>query len=153
VHEQPKPHEAGHDISKRAGPKASFNDVARPTRHVAVSYELRWSRIMNFPGSLTSVPEAAGVYAFAKVATTLTLPVTLEWVYVGESKNLRARLSNHRALQEANELLASWLRVNKSGVEVWYAVTDVSKRKQVERTLIQELAPVFNKIKYKGGSK
>lgn len=113
--------------------------------------DLVWSRIQNFPGSIASVPDAPGVYAFAKVSSTLGLPLTCEWVYIGESRNLRSRLANHRAIAEANELLAGWLRINKAGVEVWYATTDMNMRKKLERYLIREINPVFNKIKYKLG--
>ncbi|MFV9634431.1 hypothetical protein [Mycobacterium neumannii] len=135
-----------HDLSGHR----QYANTVKPLTCLMID-ELNWSRVVNFPGSISSVPDAPGVYAFGKVAKVLGLPSSIEWVYVGESRNLRLRLANHRAIEEANELLAAWLRSNKSGIEVWYATTELKERKTVERRLIREVAPVFNKIKYRIG--
>lgn len=114
--------------------------------------ELRWSRLINFPGAVAAVPELPGVYAFGRVITVRGLPTAMEWVYVGESRSLRSRLTSHRAIAETNELLAEWLRVQRRDAEVWYSVTDADKRRDIEKELIRTLQPIFNRIKYKKGT-
>lgn len=106
-----------------------------------------WIRLRPFPSAAEAVPMLPGVYAIGQVRSFKGLPVSVEWVYIGESKNLRNRLANHEALTESNHALRSWLRVTAE-IEVWYSV-DKHHRKAFEKELVRQIQPKFNLIKFK----
>ena len=110
---------------------------------------LLWVRVRPFPGASETTPELPGVYVLGRVQGVRGLPVSCEWVYVGQAVNLRARLRNHHAITEDNHLLRSWLRTTKKDIEVWYTVTPAEHRSHLEREMIRSIEPIFNRIKFK----
>jgi predicted GIY-YIG superfamily endonuclease len=80
------------------------------------------------------------------------LEVSREYIYAGRTDNMRRRLSEHTHLTEKNAPLQKYLRTTKREIHVWYS-TDfpLDEIPRVEKTLIRDLNPKFNRIKYLRG--
>ena len=103
-----------------------------------------WKRIRSYAKALSVAPNQTGVYAIAEVRRCKELPVEFKWKYVGYSKNLRRRLSEHTSEREKNRQLRNWLSLSR-GIEIWYSVLpDQASALRLERELIMQLDPLFN---------
>ena len=89
----------------------------------------------------TSVPEASGVYCvYAGTYRAETDKVTLrELIYVGESSNIRERLSNHERLKD-------WKQRLRAGETLCYSVAEVGSdgRECAEAAVIYRHKPPCN---------
>ena len=75
------------------------------------------------------------------------------YVYIGKTQNLRRRLSEHTHLTETHPFLADYLRRHRHSAKIWYTVDIDSKAVDgLEKKLIRELKPEFNRLKYVGGT-
>ena len=112
--------------------------------------DLQWKN-KKYAESDLLVPEATGVYVITRVEYNAGLPITVTPIYVGQSKNLKRRLSQHLPWNETNPDLASFLLRHMKEIEIWYATVKKSDLDRVERTLIKKLDPdrKFNKLRYK----
>ncbi len=90
------------------------------------------------------VPDVPGVYAYAELAELRGLTVTQTWMYVGQGRSLSTRLSRHQVHTETNRHLRDWLHRNGER-RLHYAEVDVAMLDQVERDLISQLRPLFNR--------
>ena len=109
--------------------------------------DLQWKN-KKYAESDLLVPESTGVYVITRVQYNAGLPITVIPIYVGQSRNLKRRLSQHLPWNETNPDLASFLRHHVSEVEIWYATVDLDDLDAVERILIKKLDPEFNKLRY-----
>ena len=106
--------------------------------------KLRWTQKYRST-SMARVPEKPGLYAYGKVKKVFELERKRNIVYVGETKNLRRRLSEHRPNEEKNEKLRQYLREEKD-VICWYCTLEgLSKkeRRDIETQMIKALNPKF----------
>jgi excinuclease UvrABC nuclease subunit len=108
---------------------------------------VNWIRAETIRGAALLAPPIGGVYAIGLVSVAYSLPLAIEWVYVGRSANLRRRLSQHDPLFEQHVALRDWM-TSGNRIEVWYAVMAMEKAVLLEITLIRELRPKFNRIRY-----
>lgn len=90
------------------------------------------------------------MYAYADATRLYGLPVHYDWVYIGKARNLRQRLSQHHPLNEANPDLRDWAVKATAQVEIWVALVPATELDEVERTLIREVNPRYNRVRYKG---
>jgi excinuclease UvrABC nuclease subunit len=107
---------------------------------------LSWVSIGSVHGKSHSIPSCPGIYAYGEVERVGGLPVQTRWVYIGQSRNLAKRISvGHDARRESNEALRTWFRKARKDVELWFAPVPLSDLDKVERALIQQVQPDFNK--------
>ncbi len=72
-----------------------------------------------------------------------------EYIYVGQTENLRARCGYHRIQKKQNSELAAFLKINIC--DVAYLENDSrEERLNIEKTLIYGLRPRFNRVKLSG---
>lgn len=107
-----------------------------------------WRASRSVAGAALLAAQTAGVYAIGKVDRLHGLPVRAEWAYVGRTESLRRRLLEHLPTVEDNPGLRAWLRRNRGKLEVWLLAADSSVSRRLERTLIKEIQPLFNRIRY-----
>jgi hypothetical protein len=108
---------------------------------------LPWRRVPSAHLASVVVPEISGVYAYAHTTAIGGLPIALQWVYVGQTRNLRRRLQEHEDFREPNVELGFWLRTSQ-GAEVWCVPLPSGRLAPVEVSLVRELRPKFNRTKY-----
>ena len=70
----------------------------------------RWRRAFSLEAAQAQAPRLSGVYAIARAQSIANLPVSLEWVYIGRSLNLRRRLDEHGPILEQHEEFRDWDR-------------------------------------------
>jgi excinuclease UvrABC nuclease subunit len=116
------------------------------------SEPLNWCRILDGHLASASAPPIAGIYVYANSALVQGLPMTLEWVYVGQANNLKRRFEQHEIFSERNIGLIRWLR-GPSHVEVWYVPLPKSQLSHIEQELVRTLKPKYNQIRYERGTK
>jgi len=100
------------------------------------------------------VPNSSGIYLFARVMKRiLQVPVGLDILYVGKSKNLRKRFktySNSRKLH--NNLLESFIKTEPN-LEFWFLETENNEITVFETLITKELKKynknLTNKITFK----
>lgn len=109
--------------------------------------DLQWKN-RKYAESDLFVAESTGVYVITRVRYNAGLPIMVTPIYVGQSKNLKRRLSQHLPWNETNPDLASFLRRHVAEIEIWYATVSLGDLDAVERTLIRKLDPEFNKLRY-----
>jgi len=110
---------------------------------------LRW-HTKKYSTSNTLVPDLPGVYVIGHTLTTHDLPIKHVYVYVGISDNLKRRFKEHEPASERNQELADYLHKPAVNKRIWYIVErSKGSREELEKVLIRELKPEFNKIKYK----
>lgn len=107
---------------------------------------LVWTPVRTVHGKSNNIPESSGIYAYGEVIRIGGLPVQTRWVYVGKSKNLRTRIGfGHDARRETNTELKSWLKKSKINVELWFAPVAQDELDSVEKQMIFEIQPDFNR--------
>ena len=110
--------------------------------------ELRWIGARGLEAAIRSAPAQPGVYAIGMREALLGLPMEFRWAYIGRSRNLPRRLSQHRREVEENPLLRRWLLSNAERVEVWLAPVEEEYIARVEEDLIRQLKPDANRRLY-----
>jgi excinuclease UvrABC nuclease subunit len=106
-----------------------------------------WSHIDYHSASGSYLPKMPGIYAVMRVKRAFGIPLGLNVLYVGKSKNLYRRFSQHvdpyrqhnKSLNEIN---------GTQGLEFWYVQASVEELDQIERKLIRELSPSANVVRY-----
>lgn len=106
---------------------------------------MNW-RSKRVSSSNSGVPAAAGVYVIGHSDTVHDLELSRTYVYVGETADLRRRLSEHLPDNERNPGLREYIVDNYDEVICWYARVPSDKTKVVEEDLIRRLCPRFNKV-------
>ncbi|OBI60631.1 GIY-YIG nuclease family protein [Mycobacterium sp. E796] len=96
-------------------------------------------------GIESSVPTTTGVYAIVHAVRVHGLATDVQWLYVGQSKNLRRRCNQHTHYQEPNPALEN-IR-NSYDYEFWWATVPAEFLDEVERDLIDHLQPPGNRIR------
>lgn len=109
--------------------------------------DLRWKN-KKYAESDLLVPESSGIYVITSVQYNAGLPVKVTPLYVGQSKNLKRRLSQHLPWNETNSDLAAFLLGHTAEIEMWYAAVERHDLDKTERSLIKKLNPEFNKLRY-----
>lgn len=107
-----------------------------------------WRASRSVAAAALLASQRSGVYAIGRVERLHGLPVSAEWAYVGRTESLRRRLLEHLPTVEENPGLRAWLRRNRERLEVWLLAADSSVSRRLERTLIKEIQPLFNRIRY-----
>ena len=109
-------------------------------------------RMKHLASANTHLPAAFGLYVIGHDERLIGLELSRTYVYVGKTQNMRRRLSEHTHLSELHPGLAEYLRQNRQRVRIWYT-TDIDPKDvdSLERRLIRELEPKFNRIKYGEG--
>src|SRR5262245_12769267 len=108
-----------------------------------------WRASRSVAAAALLASQRPGVYAIGRGGRLPGLPVRAEWAYVGRTESLRRRLLEHSSTVEENPGLRAWLRRNREKLEVWLLAADSSLSRRLERALIQEIQPLFNRIRYK----
>ena len=87
---------------------------------------MNW-RSKRVSSSNSDVPAAAGVYAIGHSDTLHDLEIGRTYVYVGETKNLQRRLSEHLPANEENPGLREYMVDNYGDATCWYARLDARR--------------------------
>jgi excinuclease UvrABC nuclease subunit len=107
--------------------------------------EVIWQRNRSLASARSRAPALPGVYAIASVSLIGGLPIAIEWVYVGRSKNLHRRLNEHDPIVQAHPLMKDWLLRQSATVEVWYSQQSEAHARRLEDYLIRTMRPRFNR--------
>ena len=107
---------------------------------------LCWVSLGSIHGKNHNIPTCSGIYAYGEVERVGGLPVGTRWVYIGKSCNLRKRIAaGHDVRRESNESLRTWMKKARKDVELWFAPVPLRELDQVERSLIRQVQPDFNR--------
>jgi excinuclease UvrABC nuclease subunit len=110
-----------------------------------------WRSVPFTRGVNDTVPERAGVYAILRTKRVHGLPLTVDPVYVGKSRNLRQRLRSHLNRATAhNDVVASLM--NRETIEFWCILMPEGEVGEMEKAIIQGVKPMANKIRYGGAT-
>jgi len=93
------------------------------------------------------VPEASGVYAILRVNRVLGLPLGVEPLYVGKSKNLKLRMGKHLDPATAHNEHVGAVQ-DREALEFWCNLMPGDQVTSAEKILIQAVNPTANKIRY-----
>jgi excinuclease UvrABC nuclease subunit len=104
-----------------------------------------WVRLRTIHGAPGAAPPVPGIYAMGAVATVGGLPVRIDWIYVGQASNLRARLQQHDPLAETNPLLREFLASDQEEAELWFTTCSLGELNPLEQILIKALQPSCNR--------
>ena len=104
---------------------------------------LLW-RFKHLSESSSSVPESPGVYAIGHLKSLHGLELKREYVYVGESNNLKRRLDEHLPNTEQKADLKAYLRKHYAALLCWYLPTEANQRWAIQNQLIDRIQPRFN---------
>lgn len=107
--------------------------------------KLAWTGGLGVGGKSSHIPSRAGLYAYGIVKRSLGLPSQIEWVYVGQARNLRQRISSHDHRFESNPGLQAWLRNPPAHAELWIVEVPADQLNELEREVIQSISPKFNR--------
>ena len=113
---------------------------------VSALSNLRW-RSKFFKTSLSHVPSEPGLYAFGRQKFCYGLEAKREYVYIGQTVDLRRRLSEHTQSRETNKNLQEFFRNFYHDVRCWYCPLsefEINEIKSLETELIQYFKPKFN---------
>ncbi len=107
-----------------------------------------WRRAYSLDAARAEAPTLSGVYAIALAKSVANLPVSLEWVYIGRSSNLRRRFDEHGPILEQHDELREWIIANRDRIETWFTLREATESARLEKYLIRQLKPRFNRIRY-----
>ena len=93
------------------------------------------------------MPESPGVYAILRVNRVMGLPLQVEPIYIGKSKNLKSRLGSHLDPAKAHNEHVGSLN-DRESLEFWCNLMPQEQITVAEKKLIQSLNPRANKIRY-----
>lgn len=94
--------------------------------------------------SCAHVPRKPGVYVIGRVKQYEGLEESREYVYIGESGNLRERLRQHGPQQEPKEGFRRYIQENLNSLKCWYRVFPKDQIKPEQNSLIKKFKPLFN---------
>lgn len=120
---------------------------------MAVKDEPNW-RMKHLTSTIAHLPATPGIYVIGHEESIAGLELRRIYVYVGKTKNMRRRLSEHSHLTELHPELSSYLRENRGKAKIWYT-TDIAEEDLdgFERTLVRALKTIYNRIKYEKGTR
>lgn len=107
--------------------------------------KLTWESGLSVSGKSARVPSRPGVYAYGTVSHSVGLVAQIEWVYIGKASDLRKRISSHNVRDESNPDLQQWLRNPPTNAELWFAEVKHVNLDAVEKQLIGDINPCFNR--------
>lgn len=107
---------------------------------------LKWNVLSTTHGKSDALPTYSGIYAYAEIRRVNGLPISSHWIYIGQSLNLRRRISQgHDYRYETNLELRDWLKRPKKDVELWFCHVQPEDLDTVELQLVSEINPTYNK--------
>ena len=106
---------------------------------------MRW-REKRLSASSSTVPDSPGVYAIGHREMYHDLELRRDYVYVGETNNLKRRLGEHLPETEQNPELRVHLRRNYESLICWYVPTEANQTRPVQDELIRMIRPRFNTV-------
>ena len=108
--------------------------------------ELHWnSKLLRT--SLSHVPSVPGLYAFGRQELFHNFEAQRVYVYIGQTKNLKIRLEEHRPNTEKNIELRRYLKEYYDEIRCWYCPlirVPKAERIRLEQELIAYFKPEFN---------
>lgn len=114
-----------------------------------MSDQRRW-RLRRLGSIGLGAPALPGIYVLGRAMRFEGLTIKHEFVYAGKTDNLLRRLSQHTRWTERNPGLADWLRSVKGEAWIWYTVVEnVDELDELERAVIREILPVYNRLTYR----
>ena len=106
----------------------------------------KWNVLSTTHGKSDALPTYSGIYAYAEISRVNGLPVSCNWIYIGQSLNIRRRISQgHDYRYETNHELRDWLKRPKKDVELWFCHVQPEDLDTVELQLVSEINPTYNK--------
>jgi excinuclease UvrABC nuclease subunit len=108
-----------------------------------------WSIVRMSASRQNRVPIIPGVYLVASVHRAHGVPISTKVLYVGQTRNLRRRLQDHLDYGRAHNIGLSRELISGVPLEFWHKATNENELDKLERKLINELAPIYNKIRYR----
>ena len=106
---------------------------------------MHW-REKRLSASSVIVPDLPGVYAIGHREMYNKLELRREYVYVGETNNLKRRLGEHLPPTEQNPKLKAYLRKHYETLICWYVPTEADQTRKIQDELIRIIRPRFNTI-------
>ena len=101
-----------------------------------MNYSIKWGPFLSIENNnLATIPEVACIYEIWSLKKTTDQPLYKK--YIGQTKNLRARLSQYFFSSEENRELYDFLLSYRSKVRFFEIVHD-SDRKQIEKLLYEK---------------
>src|SRR5690606_5973310 len=100
---------------------------------------VRWNLITYRRGLQLALPGVPAVYVIASVERVHGLPVRLEPLYVGQTKNVRRRTTQHLDRDEPNPELNG--AVARQRLELWWRSVPAEQLNDAEDELIETFAP------------
>ena len=94
--------------------------------------------------SSATVSAAAGVYVIDDSDTPHDFEISRTYVYVGETRDLQRRLSDHLPPNQKNPGLREYLGDNYDDAICRFARVDAAETEAVQDDLIRRLRPRFN---------
>ena len=110
-----------------------------------VPSSLRW-REKHLSESSSSVPASPGVYVIGHNDMLHGIELSRVYVYVGETRDLQRRLSEHLPETEQNLELRKYLRRNYAVALCWYLPVSANQAKEIQDDLIRAIQPEFNTV-------
>lgn len=109
-----------------------------------ITDNMKW-RMSSISTPLSQIPEKPGLYAIGHRELVGGLEKGREYVYIGQTKNLRRRLNEHSRLNETKEGLRLYLSENQHRAMCWYTImVDESEILSIEKMLIRVFDPEYN---------
>lgn len=110
---------------------------------------LTWSELRSLQGAAFKAGSASGIYLMGRRDEVSGIPVSYEWVYVGQGKNLQRRLLQHLPVNETNLPLKEWTKRVDGDLVVRFALVPAARLDLTERMLVRALTPKHNRIMYR----
>lgn len=117
--------------------------MSSATINVPDAHRLSWRQCQYGHGLEDAVPAVGGIYVIVKTTKMHGLPIACEWIYAGQSKNLKRRYRQHHHWTEPNPGLDA-LRYQES-YEFWWAAAPPEALNEIEADLIYALNPSANR--------
>jgi len=104
----------------------------------------RW-REHRVSSSLSHIPAKPGLYAIGHDESVEGLESARTYVYIGQTKNLKRRFTEHSLPNEPKPGLKRYLKQNIERAKYWYTTeVDPNSLHKIERILIRSFRPKFN---------
>lgn len=94
--------------------------------------------------SCARVPPKPGVYLIGHVRKINGLERSRNYIYIGETNNLKRRLQEHSPIKEPKDELRDYIKKHLGDIKCWYCTLPKAKAKEEQDFLIKELSPRFN---------
>jgi excinuclease UvrABC nuclease subunit len=108
---------------------------------------LDWTVTTLASAALARVPARPGLYMIAAATRAAGVPLSVDPIYVGRSKNLQRRLGEHaNPWREHNRQVGAALLQKE--LEFWYSEVPEEQLNQLEVQLINVINPHANRVRY-----